>query len=91
MYSERMAAAPGFPPVNIHHLCLADAVGSRHGLQVILGVPVTVKDDDCVSGGEVDAQPACPGTQQESKVCGAGGIEMFHSLQQHISSLTKPC
>lgn len=37
---------------------LADPVGSRLGLQVILRVPVRVKDDYCVCGCQVDTQTA---------------------------------
>lgn len=54
-----------------------------HGLKVVLGVPVTVKDDDSVGCGQVDAQPSSPGGEQEGEVSGAWGIEMLHCLHTH--------
>jgi len=39
-------------------------------LHVLVGVPVTVVDDDGVSRGEVDAQAASPGGQQEDEDVG---------------------
>ncbi len=41
-------------------------------LHVLVGVPVTVIDDDGVSGGEVDAQPPSPRGQQEDEDVGVG-------------------
>ena len=57
--SRQWAEQPsGARPVDVDGLGLADAVGARHGLQVVLGVPVGVEDDDSVSRGQVDAQAA---------------------------------
>ena len=54
---------------------------SGHGLEVVLRVPVAVKDDNSVGSGEVDAQATGSGGQQEGKVSGAGRIEVLHCLQ----------
>ncbi len=67
-------------PVDIDGVLLAYPVRSRHGLEVILGVPVAVKDDHGVSSGQVDAQPTCSGGQQEGKVTRAWGVEVLHCL-----------
>lgn len=68
-------------PVDVDSVFLADPVGPRHGLQVVLGIPVTVEDNHSVSSGQVDAQAACPGGQKEGKVTRAWCIEVFHCLQ----------
>ena len=67
-------------PVDVDSVLLAYPVRSGHGLQVVLGVPVAVKDDHGVSSGQVDAQPTCSGGQQEGKITGARGIEVLHRL-----------
>lgn len=54
---------------------LADAVGAREGLDVVVGVPVRVVDDDGVGGGEVDAEAARPASGNDG-VC-KGGEKMF--------------
>ena len=41
--------------------------GAEPDLQVVLGVPVGVEDDAGVGGGEVDAQPAGAGAEQEDE------------------------
>lgn len=41
-------------------------------LDVIVGVPVRVVDDDGVSGGEIDAQTASSGREEESKLRSTG-------------------
>lgn len=67
-------------PVDVDSVFLAYPVRPRHGLEVILGVPVAVKDDHSVSSGQVDAQPTCSGRQQEGKITRAWGIEVLHRL-----------
>ena len=67
-------------PVDVDGVLLAYPVRSGHGLQVVLGVPVAVKDDHCVSSGQVDAQPTCSGGQQEGEITRAWGIEVLHRL-----------
>lgn len=44
--------------VDVDAVALPDAVGAVHGLQVHLGVPVRVVDDDGVGRGEVYSQAA---------------------------------
>ena len=48
-------------PVDIDCVFLAYSVRPGHGLKVVLGVPVAVKDNHSVGGGQVDAQPPRPG------------------------------
>ncbi len=50
-------------------------------LLVHLGVPVTVKHDDCVGGLQVQAQPSCPGGQCKDEVGRVGLVEVL----QHFS------
>ena len=45
-----------------------------------LGVPVTVKDDDCVGGGKIYTQTPRTRRQQERKVSGPRRVEMLHCL-----------
>lgn len=77
-YTEQHSGSP----VDVHGVLLAYSVGPGHGLKVVLGVPVAVKDDHGISGGQVDAQPPCSGGQQEGKVPGPRGIKVLHGLQQ---------
>ena len=51
---------------------------SKH-LQVLVGIPIRVVDDDCVCLSEVDAQPACPSREQEDEEVFAG-LELIHGL-----------
>ncbi len=67
-------------PVDVDSVFLAYPMRSGHGLEIVLGVPVAVKDDHCVSSGQVDAQPPCSGGQQEGKITRAWGIEVLHCL-----------
>ncbi|KAA6426419.1 MAG: hypothetical protein FRX49_03530 [Trebouxia sp. A1-2] len=69
-----------YAATDVDSVFLAYPVGSRHGLEVILGVPVAVKDDHRVSSGQVDAQPACSGRQQEGEITRPWGIEVLHGL-----------
>ena len=43
-----------------------------HGLQVHLGVPVRVVEDDHVGRGQVDTQASCPGAQHEDELAAVG-------------------
>ena len=63
-------------PVNHDRLLLAQPVSPSLGLQVIVGVPVAVIDDDSVSCGQVDAQASCFGGQQEDKVVLRAAVEL---------------
>mmetsp|Transcript_32611 Transcript_32611/g.92452 ORF Transcript_32611/g.92452 Transcript_32611/m.92452 type:complete len:380 (-) Transcript_32611:1553-2692(-) len=55
-------------PVDHHRLLLPQPMGPRLGLQIVVGVPVGVKDNDGVCSGEVDAQAAGPGGEKEAEV-----------------------
>mmetsp|Transcript_5217 Transcript_5217/g.14953 ORF Transcript_5217/g.14953 Transcript_5217/m.14953 type:complete len:218 (+) Transcript_5217:754-1407(+) len=67
-------------PVNVDRVFLPNSVGARHGLQVVLRVPVRVKQQDRVCGRKVDAQSSRPGGQQERKIRGIRSIEPVHGL-----------
>mmetsp|Transcript_15009 Transcript_15009/g.38568 ORF Transcript_15009/g.38568 Transcript_15009/m.38568 type:complete len:573 (+) Transcript_15009:2004-3722(+) len=56
--------------VNLDVAGLPDAVAPRHGLQVILRVPVRVVQDDHIGCGEGDALPASLCGQKEHKAVG---------------------
>ncbi len=45
-----------YTPVDVDSGVLANAVSTGHGLEIVLWVPVRVKDDDCVSCGQVDPE-----------------------------------
>ena len=49
-------------------LALAYPVSTSHGLDVILGVPVRVKDNDRVSRGKIQAQTTGSCRKQETEV-----------------------
>ena len=46
-----------------------------HGLQVDLGVPVRVVDDDHICCGQVNAQASSPGAQHEYELGAVGLVE----------------
>ena len=46
-------------------------------LLVHLGVPVTVKHDDCVSSLQIEAQPACSGGQSKDEIVGVLLVEVY--------------
>jgi len=54
--------------VDINFFLLPDSVGSVHGLEVHLGVPVGVIEDDVVRGHEVDAEATRTGREHEDEV-----------------------
>lgn len=66
-------------PVDHDRLLLAQPVGPGLGLQVIVGVPVTVVDDDGVSCGQVDAQAPGFGGQQEDKIVCRAPVELVNA------------
>ena len=53
--------------IDLHRLRLSDAVAARHGLDVILRVPVGVVYDDSVGRRQVDADAARPRREQEEE------------------------
>ena len=52
--------------VDIHLLLLADSVSTVHGLEVNLGVPVRVIQDDMVRSHQVKAEASCTSGQHEN-------------------------
>lgn len=40
-----------------------------------MGVPIVIKEDDCIGGCKVDAQAACSGTDEENLVWGIFVLE----------------
>lgn len=65
--------------VHLHGLFLADSVSPIHGLDVVLGVPVDVVDDDPVGSDQVDAESSCPGREHEELILIAV-VEGVHEL-----------
>jgi hypothetical protein len=59
-------------PEHVNLLRLPDPMRAVHRLQVRLRVPVRVVQDDDVGGGEVDAEPAGAGGEEEDELLGAG-------------------
>lgn len=45
-------------------------------LDVIMGVPVRIEDDDSVSSGQVDAQATSSGGQEEAELLGTRGWDV---------------
>ena len=62
---------------------MTDTVSTVLSLQILLGIPIRVKDDDCVGGREIDPQASSPRTQQE-KLEFLIGIELFDLLLSFI-------
>lgn len=67
---------------HLHLFGLPDAVSSILSLQVHLGVPVGVIEDDNVSGGKVNAQSSSPCGQHEDEFVTARTIEQVDALLQ---------
>ena len=55
-------------PIDRHLLLLPDPVSTSLSLQVVLGIPVTIKYNDCVSSGEVDAKTTSACGEQKTEV-----------------------
>ena len=55
-------------PKYIDLLGLTNSVRSVHGLQIGLGIPITVKQDDDVGCDEVDTETTGSGREQENKL-----------------------
>jgi len=51
---------------------LTDPVRATERLDVVVGVPVAVVDEDGVGSGQVDPEAASPGREQKGEVIGAG-------------------
>lgn len=49
-------------------VCLTDPVGTTEGLDVVVGVPVRVVNNDSVRCCQIDAQTPSTGRQQEGKL-----------------------
>mmetsp|Transcript_9174 Transcript_9174/g.41610 ORF Transcript_9174/g.41610 Transcript_9174/m.41610 type:complete len:513 (+) Transcript_9174:2353-3891(+) len=64
----------GDEAVHLDLLRLADAVTARHGLQVVLRVPIGVVDYGGVCGGERDTHATCSGRQEVHEAL-ARGVE----------------
>lgn len=47
-----------YPPVDIDHVLLANAMSAGLCLEVVLGIPVRVEDDDRIGRRQVDSEPA---------------------------------
>lgn len=54
---------------------LTDTMGSREGLDVIVGVPVRIVNDDSVGCGQIDPQASSTCGQQENELLGSRCIE----------------
>ena len=48
-------------------------------LEIIVGVPIAVIDDDSVSCGQIDTQASCFSRQQEHKVVLGSAIELVNA------------
>ena len=73
--------------VNVTHLFfLANPVRTRHGLKVILWIPVTVEDDYGIGSCQVNTQAAGARRQQEAEVLRVFSVEMIQCLLAHVTS-----
>mmetsp|Transcript_65506 Transcript_65506/g.115578 ORF Transcript_65506/g.115578 Transcript_65506/m.115578 type:complete len:203 (+) Transcript_65506:406-1014(+) len=64
---------------------LADAVAARHGLDVVLRVPITVEDDHRVRRSQVDTHTTRAGTEQKHKTV-AVGVEAIDALLSLVAT-----
>lgn len=80
-------------PEHHHTALLTHAVCTCQSLQVIVRVPVAVKDNDCVSSGQVDAQTSGSSAQQEHKLPVWLAVEAVNTLlalqTRHITCNSK--
>ena len=71
--------------VDAHLLRLADAVAPRHALHVVLRVPVRVVQNDRVGGGQVDADAARSGGEEEGE--GRRGVARLEAVDGRLARL----
>ena len=50
----------------------------REGLDVIVGIPVRIINDDRVCRGQVDTQATCPSGEQKHELLGVRSVESAH-------------
>lgn len=78
-------------PISTDLLLLTDSMCSGLCLQVVLGVPVRVKDDNCVRWSQVDSQAASPCGEQEAEVLYTSNILLYAvAFWETLSHSNKP-
>mmetsp|Transcript_3158 Transcript_3158/g.7492 ORF Transcript_3158/g.7492 Transcript_3158/m.7492 type:complete len:407 (+) Transcript_3158:1050-2270(+) len=75
LHHLRLIRVAGHQPEDLHLAALPDAVRPRHGLHVILRVPIGVEDDARVRCGQVDPQAARARGEEEDECVRAGLAE----------------
>jgi hypothetical protein len=70
----------GHEAVDHHLVLLADTVGSRESLDVVVRVPIRVVDDDGVGRVQVDAETSGTRGQQEAELFGAFLVEAIDGI-----------
>ena len=61
--------------ISSYLLLLTDTMGSGEGLDIVVGIPIGVIDNDGIGSGQVDTQTTSAGGQQEHELLSAGGVE----------------
>ena len=74
----------GHQAEHLHNFRLADSVGPVHRLQVDLGVPVTVVQDDYVGGHEVETEATRSCRDQEDVYLTVGGGKLVDLLLSSV-------
>ena len=76
----------GDETVDTNSLGLSDSMSTTHSLQIVLGIPVRVEDDDCVSRGQIDSKSAGSCGEKETEVGRTFSIEMVQCLFAKITT-----
>ena len=71
---------------HVHLLCLSNAVSPGLCLQVILGVPVRVKDHHSIGSGQVHTETAGPGRQEEAEILRTFGVEVVDGILTQVTA-----
>eukprot|EP00047_Mylnosiga_fluctuans_P024189 m.154711 g.154711 ORF g.154711 m.154711 type:complete len:714 (-) comp9794_c1_seq1:2621-4762(-) len=77
-------AAPRDQAVDVYLPLLPDAVRASLRLQVVLGIPVAVEENDRVCGREVDTETARPRRQQKAEVHRIRRVEVVDGLATNV-------
>lgn len=67
-----------------HFVGLTNTMGSREGLDVIVGVPIRIINNNSVGSGQVNTQPSSTCGQQEYELLGSRCIESEGKQMQYL-------
>jgi len=54
-------------------------------LKIVLGIPVGIEDDDCVSGGQIDTETAGSCGKEKAEILGSFGIKVLQCFSPELA------